>query len=165
MESLVETFHLDLKLLIAQIVNFVIVLLVLWFFALKPLIKLMNERTNKIEKSLQDAQDIEIRLTKTDKAVGEKLDLAKKEANNIITEAQKQTEQNRQEATAKTKREVEAILVQAKAQIQGEKDKMLTEVKSEVADLVVATAKKVLGVVVNKEIDKKLIEEATKEIK
>ena len=37
MEGLVETFHLDIKLLVAQSINFLVVLAVLYFFALKPL--------------------------------------------------------------------------------------------------------------------------------
>ncbi len=59
MDSLVETFHLDVKLLIAQVINFAIVFLVLYYFALKPLLNVMNDRSAKIEKSLEDAKEIE----------------------------------------------------------------------------------------------------------
>ncbi len=49
MESLIETFHLDIKLIIAQAFNFAIVAFVIYFFALKPIFKLMDKRSNKIE--------------------------------------------------------------------------------------------------------------------
>ena len=62
MEELIQTFHIDWKLLIAQLINFAIVLFVLWKFAIKPLSKTMDKRTNDIEKSIDDAKKIEENL-------------------------------------------------------------------------------------------------------
>ena len=55
MDSLITTFHIDWKIIIAQAINFLIVFLVLYFFAIKPLKKLMAERVDKISKGLTDA--------------------------------------------------------------------------------------------------------------
>ena len=51
MDSIIETFHLDWKLFLAQVVNFTIVVFVLWRFAFKPLAKNLAERTRTIEKA------------------------------------------------------------------------------------------------------------------
>ena len=59
MESIIKTFHIDWKLMIAQIINFAIVVGIIWYFAIRPLIKKMTERTKTIEKSLEDAKKIE----------------------------------------------------------------------------------------------------------
>ena len=56
MDSIIETFHIDWKTIIAQAVNFGIVFVVLYIFALKPLGKLMKERSEKIEGGLSDAK-------------------------------------------------------------------------------------------------------------
>ena len=56
MDSIISTFHIDWKIIIAQAVNFAIVLAVLYFFALKPLNKLMAERAEKIAKRVNDAK-------------------------------------------------------------------------------------------------------------
>ena len=56
MEEIIKTFHIDWKLLIAQAVNFAIVVFALYKFAYKPLLKTMNERTAKIEQGLKDAE-------------------------------------------------------------------------------------------------------------
>ena len=50
MDTIIESFHVDFKLLIAQAINFLIVFLVLYYFVFKPLLKVMKERSEKIEK-------------------------------------------------------------------------------------------------------------------
>ena len=52
MDSLITTFHIDWKIVIAQVINFGIVFAVLYFFALKPLSKLMKEREDIISKAI-----------------------------------------------------------------------------------------------------------------
>ena len=57
MESIIATFHIDWKIIIAQAVNFGIVFAVLYVYALKPLAKLMEERSQKINKGVIDAKE------------------------------------------------------------------------------------------------------------
>src|SRR3989338_8171266 len=56
MQEFINTFHIDWKLMIAQLFNFAIVFLVFYFLAAKPLKKLMKERGEKIENGLLDAK-------------------------------------------------------------------------------------------------------------
>ena len=56
MQSIISTFHIDWKIIIAQAVNFAVVFVVLYIFALKPLNKLMSERSDKIKKGMNDAK-------------------------------------------------------------------------------------------------------------
>jgi F-type H+-transporting ATPase subunit b len=165
MDSLISTFHLDLTLIIAQLVNFAVVALVLWFIALKPLIKVMTERTNKIEKSLADAKKIEERLAKTEAEKRQIIDATKKEAANILEETNKKAESSKKEMVEKAKSEIEGLIAKGKQQIGSEKEKMISEVKAELADLVVAVTQKVLGEALTKDVDKKVVEEAIKKIK
>jgi F-type H+-transporting ATPase subunit b len=160
MESLIETFHIDIKLLIAQTVNFGIVFAVLYFFALKPLFKVMGERTKKIEKSLEDAKKVEEKLTKTEEDYARELSKAKKEANEILNKAGEMGEKKKQEMIASAKEEIGRIINQEKTKIQQEKAKTLKEIKKEVADLVVASLEKVLSEKVDKKKDEELIRKA-----
>ena len=77
MEELVKTFHIDAGLLLAQLVNFLIVLVVLYKFAYKPILKTLNDRTGKIEKGLKDAEDAQIKLAEMEKKEKEILTKAK----------------------------------------------------------------------------------------
>jgi F-type H+-transporting ATPase subunit b len=83
MDGIIEAFHLDIKLIIAQLINFTIVLAVLYKLVYKPLLKTMNERTGKIEKGLKDAQESQAQLEKAEKTRDEKIKEAKKEARQI----------------------------------------------------------------------------------
>ena len=65
MDSIISTFHIDWKIIIAQAVNFGVVFIVLYIFALKPLLKLMAERSGKIEKGIDDAKKSGELLQKT----------------------------------------------------------------------------------------------------
>ena len=84
MESIISTFHIDWKIIIAQMINFVIVFVVLYIFALKPLSKLMKERGEKIAKGIDDAKNNAVILEKTAKEYEDVLTKARIEANNIF---------------------------------------------------------------------------------
>jgi len=56
MDSIISTFHIDWKIIIAQAINFGIVFTILYVYALKPLSKLMAERGEKIQTGIKDAK-------------------------------------------------------------------------------------------------------------
>ncbi|MCX6742714.1 MAG: F0F1 ATP synthase subunit B [Candidatus Parcubacteria bacterium] len=165
MESLISTFHLDLKLIIAQLVNFLIVAGILWFFALKPIMKIMKERTEKIEKGLKDAKSFEEKLAQAERDRLKTLSVAKKEAEILLEKASQEADANKKQMMSQAKGEIEKLVVGGKTQLASEKEKMVSEVKAEIGDLVVEATKKVLNTELDKKIDNKIIKEAIKEIK
>ena len=162
MENLIETFHIDIKLLIAQVINFAIVFGVLYFFALKPLLKVMGDRTKKIEKSVDDAKKIEEKLSKTDEEYNKAIGKAKKEANIIMEKANVMAEEKREELIKKARTEIGQIINKEKEQMQTEKAKTLKEIKREVADLVVVSLEKILEEKVDSKKDGELIKRMVK---
>lgn len=163
MESLIETFHIDAKLLLAQIINFAVVFFVLYFFALKPLLGVMRERTKNIEKSLDDAKEIENTLNQTKAEYSIVIAGAKKEANKIIEKAAAAAEGKKKEIIDRAKEEVGQIINQEKAKIQAEKAKTLKEIKMEVADLVAVSLEKILGEKVDAKKDKEIIKQVIRD--
>ncbi|MEA1963342.1 MAG: F0F1 ATP synthase subunit B [Patescibacteria group bacterium] len=162
MENLIETFHIDIKLLIAQVINFAIVFSVLYFFALKPLLKVMCDRTKKIEKSIDDAQKIEEKLSKTDEEYNKAISNAKKKANIIMEKANVMAEKKRQDLIKKAKDEIGQIINKEKEQMQIEKARTLKEIKKETADLVVASLEKILEKKMDSKKDGELIKKMVK---
>lgn len=162
MDSLIETFHIDFKLLIAQAINFAIVVSILYFFALKPLTKVMTERSNKIEKSLAEAKEIEKKLQKTDADYDAKITEAKKDAALIMEKTNEQVELKRAEMLKKAKEEIGAVINDEKAKMQQEKAQVLKEIKGEVVELVVTSLEKVLEEKIDLKKDKEIIERITK---
>ena len=69
MDSIISTFHIDWKIIIAQAINFGVVFVVLYIFALKPLSKLMAERSEKIKKGIDDAKKSDELLQKAERRI------------------------------------------------------------------------------------------------
>jgi len=132
MISLLEIFHVNLELLVAQVINFLIVMSVLWFLAVKPLIKIMNERTEKIEKSLDHAKEIEEKLEQTNVEREKILTETKKETAVMLEKAMSDVESNKKDILVKTKIEVEKVVTQGKEQLAEEKKKMIENLKGEI---------------------------------
>ena len=162
MDSLISTFHIDLNLFIAQLVNFAIVFSVLYFFAFKPLVKVMGERTEKIDKSLKDADEIEKRLSLAEKEQTEIINAAKKQANLIIEEADKRGEVRREEMLVRAKEEIGDLMNAQRATIDRDKAETLKQIKAEIAELVVMTVEKVLNEKMDSEKDQKIIKDLVK---
>jgi len=160
MEELVKIFHIDIKLILAQMVNFTIVLLVLYKFAYKPILKILNDRTEKIDKGLKDAENAARKMEEMTAKEKEILGEAKKEAQKIITEAEKVGTKNKEEIIIESNKQAEKILVDAEKKIESEKTKMFTEVKAEVADLIVAATGKIINEKLDTRKDKELIEKS-----
>jgi len=160
MEELVKTFHIDANLLLAQLVNFSIVLLVLYKFAYKPILKTLNDRTNKIEKGLKDAEDAQNKLAEMEKKEKAILTKAKEEGQKIIVAAEETARKNKEELLLETKQQAEKLLTDAGKKIEDEKSKMISDVRSEVAGLVVRATEKILGEKIDANKDKDLIKKA-----
>jgi len=165
MESLIETFHVDIKLLLAQVINFAIVFGILYYFALKPLMKILAERTEKIEKSLADAKDIETKLLNTEEEYKKVIAEAKKEAFAIIEEGKKAGDEKRDQAIKKAKEEIGEIINKEKEKMQADKAETLKEIRKEITGLITLSLEKVLADGMDAKRDGDLIKKAVKELK
>jgi len=164
MESLVSTFHIDVKLLIAQLVNFAVVFGVLYWFALRPLAKLMRERSEKIEKGLSDAQENAKKLEEAKEEYKKIISQARVEAERALQMARKDAETARVTGAVQAKEEVERLFSQGKKQLESEKNNMIEEARREVADLVVRTVEKVLPNSVSPMVDSEIIRSQVEKI-
>jgi F-type H+-transporting ATPase subunit b len=135
----------DWRLLVAQLVNFGLVLFVMWKWVYRPLLKVMEERSGRIERGLKDAADAaEAKQT----AAAEKeavVTVARQEAKRIIEEADGTAKEVRETHVRKTREEMEAVVAQGKARLAADRAAMVSAAKTELADLVVAATGKVLS--------------------
>ena len=162
MSELLTKLGIDWKLLIAQIVNFLVLLFVLWKFAYGPVLAMLDKRQKKIEKGLKDADEAHKKLAESEEKQKEILRKARTEAKDIVEKAYIQAEKSKSEIAGEAKKQSDKIIANAKDQIEQEKNKMITEVKSEIGSLVVAATEKIIGEKMDSEKDKKLIEESLK---
>ncbi len=144
MDSFISTFHIDWKIIIAQMINFLIVLAVLYFLAVKPLRKLMAERTETIERGLVDARKNAEVLDKSQKEYDKALAQARAEAHTLFQEGKREAEAKKAEMLELAQKDVEKMIENGKKVLESEKAKMLEDAKKEIVSLVVSATEKVL---------------------
>ena len=163
--EILETFGVQPVLLFAQIVNFVILLLILKKFAYKPIMKVLDDRKHKIETSMKQAEEIEKKLAVTEKRQTEILGNAERESTKIIEEAKNAAKKIQESTLVETNKKVEETLVKNKAALKLEGERMVSEVKTDMVVLVTETTKKVLGKVLSSRDNEDLVKKSLEELK
>jgi len=80
MQELLSQLGIDWHLLVSQAVNFFLLLVVLWYFVYKPLLKLLHDRQARIEEGLVKADEADKRLLEVDELGKQKLKAADQQA-------------------------------------------------------------------------------------
>lgn len=163
--GILGSLGINLPLFLFQLINFAVVILVLWFLILKPLSKKLTERQNLIADSLENAKKVQAKLEQSEKDYQAELRRAKAEAAKILEQATQDSEKFSVEMKVKVKKEIEVLITQAKKNIQSEKEEMLASLRAETADLVVLALEKILSEKMNDEKDKKLINKVLQDLK
>ena len=156
-------FQINFFQVIIAATNFVVFLAIIWTFAFKPVSRMLAERKERIEEGLRDAEQ-----ARKDREAAESerlaaLQEARREANDILTRAQKVADESRQRDIAATKEEVERIRTRATADIEAEKQRAIGELRAEVADLALDAAGRVVGETMNDARQRRLVEEFLQE--
>ena len=163
-KSTAQTFGVDAPHLISQIISFCIVAALLYFFAYKRVLGILAERRKLIEDGLANAEKIKTELRQSEASRLEVLDKANAQANKLIEEARAAANRVREEETQKAIAAAEQIMSKAREAAAADHARMLTELKREVGRLVVQTTATVTGKVLTLDDQKRLAEEATKQI-
>ncbi len=143
--EILRNFGIQPTLLLAQIVNFLIILFLLQKFFYKPITKMLEDRKKKIEESLKNADLIEEKLAKTEEKSKLIIAEAQKNAQDLIANAKTEAQRITDTAAADARKTIEEALVEAQAQIQNQKEKLQKQLEKETLNLVVDVVKKVLG--------------------
>lgn len=140
-----ERFGLEPKYIVMQVVSFLVVLFVLYKFAIKPVTATMDERNRKIESGIKHAEEMQAKLAAAQQESAAIVKKANAEASRIVEDARKSAkdylDRQIQEATAKANDQ----LSKAQQAIELEHKKMLADARTEIARLVVTTTERVLA--------------------
>jgi F-type H+-transporting ATPase subunit b len=162
--ELLSKLGIDWRLFLAQIVNFLILLFILYKFLYKPVLGLLQRRTAQIEKSLADAKKIEENLKKAEEERLVQLVEARREAQQIIEEAKKEGEKIRNQAKELAQEEAQKIIENGRIQIERQKESLLREIKQEIGNLVVYSTRQILEEIGDEKIDQTIIESTMRKI-
>ena len=143
MGELFHEFGVDWKLLLAQAVNFIVLLFILKKFLYRPVLEVLAVRREKIEKGLQNAKNAEEKIQKIDVMKEEVLTKAHKEELQIIQEAEVRAKVKEKESAKEAQRKAEEIIAAGKKKIEEEHVKSLDLIYGESASLVKSALVKV----------------------
>ena len=162
--DIANQFGLDTPHFVAQVISFCIVTFLLYRFAYGPILKMLDERRQRIAESLANADKIKTELARTEAARLEILDRANSQANKLIEEARAAAARVQEQETQKAIAQAEQIIVKAREASAAEHARMLTDLKREVGTLVVRTTTAVTGKILTPEDQRRLAEETQRQL-
>jgi F-type H+-transporting ATPase subunit b len=158
-----DKLGINLPTLLAQIINFLILLGLLYLVAYKPIMRMFDERSRKIKESMEQTESIKEQAGRADEEAKKRIETAAKEGQEVIARAVRTGEEIRQKAQQEAKPEAEALIAKAQAEIQRERNEAITEMRKELADLTILAAEKVIEKELDKEAHRQLIDKVLEE--
>ncbi|WP_124728492.1 F0F1 ATP synthase subunit B [Staphylospora marina] len=143
--------NLELGTMLFQLVAFLILMLLVSRFALRPMLNVMQKRQDYIEEQIRGAEKNRKEAEELLEKQREELNKARVEAREIIDRAKAQSEREAEEILKKAQERAERMIEEATIEIRREKEKALADLREEVAGLAVGVASKLL----EKELDAK----------
>jgi F-type H+-transporting ATPase subunit b len=159
MESLIDSLGINVSTLIAQIVNFLILLFLLRLVAYKPLMNMFDKRAAKVKESMEHAETVKKRAEEADSEAAKRIEAASQEGQQIIKQAMESGDVAKMKVMQEAKEEAQMMVEKAKLEIQQERREVVDELREEVSDLAILAAGKVVSRSLDKEAHRKVIDE------
>lgn len=163
--EILQNFGFDIRLFVAQIINFLILVFIFKKFLYKPLLKMMQDRETKIRKGLTDAEAAEKALANAEAKQDEIIKKAGKEAERIIDTAKKTSEEIREETVTKSRAEAQKIIAEAQSQGKMELEKVRREAEGIALNISRSILEKALDDMFTATEKKTIIERNMKKVK
>lgn len=159
MGAMVDSLGISWQGLVVQLVNVVLLLFLLTKFAYKPIMRMLDERSNRIKEGLEKAEQAEKRARDIDVEAKKALDEARKEGQKMIAQASEMAAKLREEAKEQAKKEAEVLIERARGEIQLERDQAIAQLRKEFADITILAAERVIKQELDREKHRKVIDE------
>ena len=145
--------------LIVYLVNFILLVLILYFVGYKRILALLDSRSERIKNSLDEAEKARLKSDKIQEELKNEIAKARNDAQNLLDDARKTAEQYREEQKQKVTEEIEQFMTESRNELAREKQKLYVEIKEYFSQLVVLATEKILHRTIKSEDHNKLIDE------
>lgn len=149
--------------LIAQIINFSLLIVALYFFLYKPVLKMLDQRAKRIKDSLEQADRVRQESAQAEEQLKAQLEEARLEGRTIVAQATAVADRVKDEARGQAEAEADAIVARAKAEIERERAEALEALRRDFAELTVAAAGRVINASLDARQHQRLIDEVLNE--
>jgi len=154
---------INLPLLVAFIINFVILFALLGLFLYKPVMKMFDERSKRIKESMEQAEATKAEYAHAEEEVKRLISKAREDGQTLINQASQIGERLKEEAKEGARKEAQAIVDRSRTELEEERDRIIDDLRLEFVDISISAAGKVIKETLDKERHRKLIEEALEE--
>ena len=145
--------------LVAQLINFGILLILFTWLSRRFLFPMLDERKKRIEEGLKASEEAKSRLTETETEVAAEMSRARQEAQGIITQAQQASSRIQEEAREASHADSDQMIERARQEIQLERDAAISDLRKEFADLTITAAERVIRRSLDRKAHGEIIEE------
>ena len=149
--------------LVAYLINFVILLGILGLFAYKPLMRVLDQRSERIRESLEAADRAREEASTSREAIEEQLNEARREGQRLLDQAREAVERYRGEEMDRARQDAEAFVERARSDIQRERDAAIQEVRTNFGDLAITAAERVIRRSLDRQAHGELISQVLEE--
>jgi F-type H+-transporting ATPase subunit b len=153
------------KSLLVQLVNFLILLLILWRLLYRPLLAKMQERTLAIQRSLEEAQAARAEAARQQEENAERLRQAYAEAASIREQALKEAAEEQRRLVGAARTEAQRLVDSAKAQLDADVRRAREDLRREVAEVATAVAEKLIRKSLRDEDHRRIVADAIGQLK
>jgi F-type H+-transporting ATPase subunit b len=147
----VEALGIEWPLLLAQIINFLMLIVLLRAFLYKPLLNMLSARKERIAQSMKDAERVRAAAREAEAEKAKVLEVARREAQEIRAQATRDAEKIAQDVRSRAETEATEIRMKAQADAQKQTELALADANKQIADLAILATEKLLG----RELEKK----------
>jgi F-type H+-transporting ATPase subunit b len=154
-----ETLGLNWPGFLWHIVNFAVLLFILWKFLFPPILKMLDERQARIRESMERAEALRDESARAAEQVKAQLDEARREGQNIIAQATQIADRIKSERQQQAQTEYETILKRAQEDAAREREQAFAELRQQVADLAVLAAGRIIERNLDPNTQRKLVDD------
>ena len=154
---------INIPLLIAFIVNFVILFALLGIFLYKPVMKMIDDRSNRIKEGMERAEATKEEYERSKVEVQEQISQAREEGQTIVGQASQIGDRLKEEARQEARKEAQDIIGRTRVELEEERDKVIDNLRREFVDISIKAAEKVINETLDEKIHRRLIEETLDE--
>ncbi len=145
--------------LLSQVVNFLILFAGLYFLLWKPILKMFDQRKERIQQGLEDAERAREERERAEAEFDKRVEEAAQERERIIARATDEAQEERKSILAQAEQDAEKVLIGAREEAQSERERILEELRGQVAVLAIAAANRLIGEALDEERQRRLVDE------
>ncbi len=149
--------------LIAQIVNFLLLLALLRIVAYRPILRMLDERSTRIRESQERAEQIRREAARTEEEFAAKRAEALRQGQEIVARANQAAERIYQEAQERARSSADEFLAKSRAEIERDRQQAVADIRAQMADLAIFAASRLVRTSLDSKEHYRLVEEALDE--